>query len=268
MNCTSCLERLPELACGKLDETTASSLRDHMDACPDCRREFETLARTAEALDALPSAAPSHRLRAEVMGAIETEKLSLRSQADWASSIRSAAEPRGGRPFPWTLLLLQGLGACALAAVGFIAGERTATERQVADLRARVDTMGQLVEQSVLQKRTTGERLETVLTAGESPRPDERVIDGLINSLAFDSSVNVRLSALSALYGHANQDVVRAAVIACLPRETSPLIQVSMIDFLVAARAHEASPELRKLFIDTKANGDVRESARRAMALL
>jgi hypothetical protein len=268
MNCTSCLERMTELACGKLDEKTAASLRGHMDSCPECRREFATLTRTVESLDALPSRAPSERLRAQLMGDIETEKLTLRSQADWATSIRSAARPRAGRRFPWTLLLLQGLGACALAAVGFIAGERTATERQVADLRARVDTMGQLVEQSVLEKRTTGERLETVLTAGASTKPDERVIDGLINSMAFDSSVNVRLNALGALYAHANQDVVRAAVIACLPRETSPLMQVSMIDFLVAARAHEASPELRSLLVDSKANGDVRESARRAMDLL
>jgi hypothetical protein len=41
-----------------------------------------------------------------------------------------------------------------------------------------------------------------------------------------------------------------------------------MIDFLVAARAREASPELRRLLVDSKANGDVRESARRAMDLL
>jgi anti-sigma factor RsiW len=268
MNCTSCLERLTDLACGKLDEPTAASLRAHMDGCPECRHEFETLSRTAVSLDALPSPAPSHRLRAQLMADIETEKLTLRGQEDWASSIRSSAAPRRDRRFPWTLLLLQGLGACALAAFGFIAGERTATERQVADLRARVDTMGQLVEQSVLGKRTTGERIETVLTAGASAKPDERVIDGLINSLAFDSSVNVRLNALGALYAHANQDVVRAAVIACLPRESNPLMQVSMIDFLVAARAHEASPELRNLLVDSKANGDVRESARRAIDLL
>jgi hypothetical protein len=147
-------------------------------------------------------------------------------------------------------------------------GERTATQRQLADLRVRVDTMGQLVEQSVLQKRSTGDRLETVLTAATSTRPDERVIDGLINSLAFDPSVNVRLNALSALYSHADQEVVRAGVLACLPREANPLVQVSMIDFLVAAKAREASPELRRLSLDDKADADVRDSARRAIDLL
>jgi hypothetical protein len=157
---------------------------------------------------------------------------------------------------------------CTLLALGFVLGERTATQRQLADLRVRVDTMGQLVEQSVLQKRTTGDRLETVLTAARSSKPDERIIDGLINSLAFDPSINVRLNALSALYGHAEQEVVRAGVLACLPRESNPLVQISMIDFLVAAKAREASPELRKLSLDPKSDTDVRDSARRAIDLL
>jgi hypothetical protein len=207
-------------------------------------------------------------MRAAVMGQIETEKLSQRSQADWAASIRSAASARPGRRLPWLQVLLGTAGACALLAVGFILGERTVTQRQLADLRVRVDTMGQLVEQSVLQKRTTGDRLETVLTAASARKPDEHVIDGLINALAFDPSVNVRLNALTALYSHADQDVVRGGVLACLPRESNPLVQVSMIDFLVAARAREASPELRKLIADDKADADVRDSARRAIDLL
>jgi hypothetical protein len=73
---------------------------------------------------------------------------------------------------------------------------------------------------------------------------------------------------LTALYSHADQEVVRAAVLACLPREQNPLVQVSMIDFLAAARAREASPELLRIADDEKANADVRESARRAVELL
>ncbi|MFZ1056750.1 MAG: zf-HC2 domain-containing protein [Opitutaceae bacterium] len=268
MNCQSCTERMAELSDGRLDERTGALVRAHIDSCPDCQREFGELERTLHALDALPSAPPSHRLRASVMGLIESEKLTQHSQARWVSSIRSAAGSHPARPLPWLQLLASALGACALLAVGFVFGERTATQRQLADLRVRVDTMGQMVEQSVLQKRSTGDRLETVLTAAMSTRPDERVIDGLINSLAFDPSVNVRLNALSALYSHADQEVVRAGVLACLPREANPLVQVSMIDFLVAAKAREASPELRRLSLDDKADADVRDSARRAIDLL
>jgi len=268
MNCQTCRERMAELADARLAEKDAAEARAHMEVCPDCAREFETLGATLRALDSVPNDAPSHRLRAALMGAIETEKLSQREGADLASTIRGAASEAPRTRRAWVPFLLQSLGACALVALGFSFGERSASQRQIAELRARVDTMGQLVEQSVLQKRTTGDRLETVMTAAETRRPDERLIDGLINTMAFDSSVNVRLNALNALYMHADQDVVRAGVLACLSREPNPLVQVSMIDFLVASKAREAAPELRKISQDEHADADVRESARRAMDLL
>jgi hypothetical protein len=268
MNCQTCRERMAELADARLAESDAAEVRAHMGGCPECAREFETISLTLKALDSIPHGAPSHRLRARMMGAIETEKLSQRDRSEWASSIRTAASeaPRQGRP--WLPLFLQSLAACALVALGFAFGERSASQRQIDELRARVDTMGQFVEQSVLQKRTTGDRLETVMNAAETRRPDERLINGLINTMAFDSSVNVRLNALNALYMHADQEVVRAGVLACLAREPNALVQVSMIDFLVAAKAREASPELRKLSLDEHADADVRESARRAIDLL
>jgi hypothetical protein len=266
MNCQSCRERMAELADARLDRKAAEAARAHIEGCAECRAEFETISRTLGVLDTLPSSPPSHRLRAGVMGHIETEKLTQRNRAAWASSIRSAAG-EGRRP-SWVPALLQALGAGVLVVLGFFVGERAATQRQLAELRAKVDTMGQLVEQSVLQKRPAGDRLETVLTEATSRRPDERAIDGLINSLAFDPSVNVRLNALTSLYSHADQEVVRAGVLACLPRETNPLVQISMIDFLVATKAREASPELAKLVSDEKADTDVRDSARRAIDLL
>ena len=268
MTCAHCRDQLPALVDGTLDLKAASALREHLETCPECTREHATLTETLAALDAVPSLPPSHRLRAGVAGLIETEKLSLRGQAAWARSIRTAAEERPVRRHGWLQLLFQGLGACAVLFLGFFMGERNATQRQLAELRAKVDTMGQLVEQSVLQKKTTGDRLETVLTAATTRVPDERVIDGLINSMAFDPSVNVRLNALTGLYAHADQEVVRAGVLACLPREANPLVQVSMIDFLVAAKAREANPLLKKMAADDKVDADVRESARRAVELL
>lgn len=268
MNCQTCQERMTELADARLDEGTAESVRGHLESCPACRRELDAVRSSLEALDALRPAAPSHRLRARVMGHIETEKLASRGQAEWAMSIRSAAAAGRGTGRRWGPAIIQALGACALLALGFFAGERKAAERQLADLRARVDTMGQIVEQSVLQKRPAGDRLEVILTAASTRRPGEQVIDGLINAMAFDPSVNVRLNALTALYGHSDQEVVRAGVLACLPREQNPLVQISMIDFLAATRDRDASPELLRIAGDDRANADVRESARRAIDML
>jgi hypothetical protein len=181
------------------------------------------------------------------------------------------------------LAVLQTLAACGLVAIGFLAGTRhtpapapsaatadPATQRELADLRHRVDSMGQLVGYSILQQqqRTTNERLEGVLTSAAVPQPGENVINGLITTLALDPSVNVRLNALEALYAHRDQDVVRTSILVSLPRESSPLVQVAMIDFLVATRDRDAAPALQRLSASDAVDRNVREAAQRALTQL
>ena len=89
-----------------------------------------------------------------------------------------------------------------------------------------------------------------------------------IAAVTTTPSSNVRLSALDALYPHANQPIVRSGVIATLPREQNPLVQVAMIDFLVAARDRAAVPELEKIVRNDTINQVVRDAAKRGLAQL
>jgi len=68
MNCPECIEQMAALAAGSLDEAAAVPVRAHLAACPDCQREYATLTRTLEKLDALPARPPSHRMRAALGG--------------------------------------------------------------------------------------------------------------------------------------------------------------------------------------------------------
>jgi len=286
MTCRNIREKLSECALRGETASEDASLRAHLDGCPDCRREYASLRQAADALGAIPDPRPSPRLRAAVFASIELEKRAVRAERAAARDGESSRHPSARTARPAWLRLLQPLAACALLVIGFEAGGRfnrapapaaanpppsaltaadAAERRELADLRARVDSMAQLVEYSVLQKRPSNDRLERVMTAAAVEKPDVRLIDGLIDTLAIDPSANVRLNALDALYAHADRDVVRAGVVACLPREPNPLVQVAMIDFLVGARDREAAPELRMLAVDAHADGDVRESARRAV---
>lgn len=281
MTCIQIREQLPALLDDRLATAAVRDLRAHLAVCPDCERELATLGQTLRALDAMPAPSPTPRLRARVYAAIAAEQHALRS-----APAPIAPAPRPARPL-W-FRLIQPFAAAALLALGFILGQRqipspvaapapaaiaapdTATQRELAELRQKMDAMSQLVGYSILQQqsRSSNERLRGVLTSAAIAQPDDKIINDLIGALALDPSANVRLNALEALYAHADLDVVRAGVLTSLPREQSPLVQISIIDFLAAARDREAAPALQKLSNNHQADLNVRAAAKRALGQL
>ena len=275
MNCTHAQERFADVFDGRLAAADTAEVRAHLASCPDCQREYSALARTLAALDALPDARPGPALRKNFYALLEEEKNSAASVAAATARHRHHA-----RVSLWRWILAPA-AAGVLALGGFLLGTRfatpapapapgldPATARIIADLQARVDSVGQLVGMSLLQQRSTSERLQTVLATLDKKNPDQKVISDLIGLLALDPSTNVRLSALDALYPHANQPIVRSGVLATLPREQNPLVLVAMIDFLVAARDREAAPELEKIVRNETIDQGVREAAKRGLAQL
>lgn len=275
MNCTEAQEQFANLLDGRLPEAGTAEVRAHLASCPDCQREYSSLAQTLAELDALPNPPPSPCLRKGFYAMLEEEKNSAASHA-----AATARHRQNARATFWRWILAP-LAAGGLALAGFIVGMKVnppapaaaptldpATKKELAELRARVDSVGQLVGMSLLQQRSTSERLQSVLATLDQKNPNEKVIADLIGSLALDPSTNVRLSALDALYPHANQPIVRSGVLATLPREQNPLVQVAMIDFLVAARDREAVPELERIVRTDTIDQVVRDAAKRGLAQL
>jgi len=273
MNCSTAQERFADLLDGRLAEAGTTEVRAHLASCPDCQREYAALAQTLTALDALPAAKPGPALRKNFYGMLEEEKNSAASIAAAAFRQRRAHRASLGR---W---ILAPVAAGALALAAFMAGTRYAppaaapvtddgTKAELAALRKQVDSVNQLVNFSLLQQRSTSERLQSVLANVDKKNPNPKVITDLIGLLALDPSTNVRLSALDALYPHADQQVVRASVLATLPRDPSPLVQVAMIDFLVASRDRDAAPELERMTRNEVLDRAVRDAAKRGLAQL
>jgi len=275
MNCVQARDRFAELLDQRLEGPVSGDIRTHLASCPACQREFASLRDTLDRLDALPAAKPGPRLRANFYAMLEDEKRS-------AAAPVQAATRRRPTPGVWRWILSP-VAAGGLLVLGFLAGhyapQRTAapattpatattdaaTQQELADLRKKVDSMTQLVGYSLLQQQPAGERLKGVLAAQNLTHDDDQLITKLISTLALDPSTNVRLTALEALYQHADKDVVRAGVLASLTREQNPLVQVSMIDFLVAAKDREAAPTLQEMARSDKVDRSVRDAAKRAL---
>jgi anti-sigma factor RsiW len=274
MNCQRAREIFPEL----LDPRTAPAAhleaRTHLAHCPECQREFAALSQTALTLDQLTVPPPSPRLRQNFYAMLEQER-----QASARPSVRpapAAAPRRASWRWVWSPL-----AGATLAILGFIAGTRyapapaaagpdDATKRELVEMRQQLNKMTQLVGYSLLQQQSgpANERLRSVLASASTAAPNDKVLDDLLSAVAFDPSANVRLRALEALYPHAQNATVRAGVVAALPREQNPLVQLELIDFVAAARDREATPTLIKMSQNEALDRAVRDGAVRALAQL
>ena len=278
MNCQRIQDSFIDYQAGSLPADEAAQLRTHLASCPTCQREWSALQEISRKLDALPAEEePGPRLREQFYAMLETHQ----READ-APSPFALARSRLDRFF--TALLpaqpaLQFAFALALLLGGLFAGQHylapkanpatdASAKAELAALRAQVNSMGQLVTYSLLQQQSTSDRMQTVLAKMDLKSPDRKVLTDLVGSLAFDPSINVRLSAVEVLAQHADDSLVRAGVLSALPRENAPLVQVAMIELLATARDLQARPVFEKLSRDEAADKNVREAARRALAVL
>ena len=272
MNCASIREQLPVLLDDRVSLAAAAEIRSHLEGCPECRRELTALSQTLAALDTMPTPKPTPQLRARVYAAIAAEQNAVENPSTTPAPPIVSTKQSHRPAWFW---LIQSLAAVAVLSFGFLLGSRSspppkdgsATQRELAALRIKIDSMGKLVGYSLLQQqsRSSNERLRDILTSANVEKIDDKIIGELISALALDPSANVRLNALEALYAHADQSVVRAGVLNSLPREENPLVQVSMIDFLVATRDREATPTLQRLSDNIQIDQDVRVAAKRAL---
>jgi hypothetical protein len=274
MNCQRIQESFVDYQDGRLAPAESNAVRDHLKSCLTCQRDWAALQEIALKLDRLPPVEPSPRLRTQFYAMLETHRrqadsrspfVQMRSRVDRFFSLLLPARPA------FQLALV-----CSMLALGVFIGIRylrpaapdQTTVREIAELRQKVDSMGQLVSYSLLQQQPTGDRVKAILATLDLKQTDQRIVGGLLNTLAYDPSVNVRLSALEALYPHANLAEVRSAVAAALPREPSPLVQVTMIDFLAASRDPAAFATLETVSRTPTYDQAVRDAARRAIAML
>ena len=83
----------------------------------------------------------------------------------------------------------------------------------------------------------------------------------LFNTLNSDPNVNVRLAAVDALFAFSSRPGVRDALIASLSDQTSPMVQISLIDLLVQIQEKKSFEALRRLIQNQDVDQTVKQYA-------
>ena len=245
MNCDKANKLLTDSLMGALDAEDRRELDEHLASCDRCGAEatdMETLWHELGDLEGSGHEVPSDRLTRRFRLALADFETNLHETAkpgfsEWWSGLWTA------RP-AWQAAFAAGLLLVGVLLGTGLTGRQTESD-EVAELRADVEAMSRAVTVSLLQHQSASERLRAV-SWSRMAGGDERVLTALLDSARSDPNVNVRLAAVDALAGFADQRAVRTSLIDALEAESSPLVQLAVLE-AVAGEQGLRDGELQRL---------------------
>jgi hypothetical protein len=256
MRCEELHQHLADHLAGSLPPDVSSEVAAHLQTCPACAAAADGLDETWRLLGTVPVDRPdSTAMRARFDAVLEAEQRGLRVGA------------RQPAHFIWRYGW-QFAAAAAVLVLGVGIGRQTASpvaDPQLAMLREELREMRQMVTLSLLQQQSASERLKGVSFTTQIEQPGSEVTRALLDTLMHDSSVSVRLATIDALRRFAASDDVRGRMIEALASQTSPFVQIALIDFVVDANERDATDALRRLSLDPMLDEAVRGRATEAL---
>jgi hypothetical protein len=263
MQCEQFKEQLPDYLLGILPEPALAQIQSHLALCPACKQETDDVCAVWKKLGLIPEEQPSPALRKQFYATLEAYQEGITEAARTPYRREGFTDWLRG----WSLgqLSFQFGLAMVFLVMGLIVGHLLTASRpgkvEIAQLREELHGMGQLVTLALLEQQSATERLKGVNWSFRLDRPDSEVLSALFRTLDSDPNVNVRLAAVEALGQFSNRTTVKQGLIQSLTRQKSPLVQISLIDLMVALHERQSLQILRKLTNDEKLNQAVRQRA-------
>lgn len=268
MKCQKLQELIPDYLAGEIPGDELGSFHAHLAECSDCRVELEQAQSMWRTLGEIREEEPGPGLRGRFYAMLEDEK-------------RSAAETPGG--IPWTVrveawldswwprrpavqmamtvaVLVAGL-AVGAGVIGSGVERAPQPNGEIAELRGEVEQMHEMVSLSLLDQDSSTDRLRGVNWSSRVNEPSQTLLTSLTNTLSSDPNESVRMAAVDALARFSDQPGVVDVLTGSLTQETSPMVQVALIDLLIAIQEKKALEALKNFIELQNVAPQVREHA-------
>jgi anti-sigma factor RsiW len=241
MNCAEVERHLPDLVAGEFSMADRAALQAHLEACPTCWEACMGLVELAAQLDRLPMEKPSPALRERFYEMLENAAEDARPLSRWSGKRMALAA---------AVLLL--VGGSFLGGYWIRGGSDAAIPAQNGNL-------------ALLRQSGPGLRMAGIMLVSQGDPNDAAPAEALLDLLDRDPNESVRLAAVDALYLYGRQPRVRERLADAMARQTSPRVQLALVDLLGGLREQRASEALKSLL---QAPGTTPEVARRVQAQL
>jgi hypothetical protein len=258
---------MPDVLFGGLDRESAARFEEHIASCESCRTGLEDMRQVWSALERIPQEDPGP----EVSARFYTMLAAYREGLNGASAKVSWFERANGWLSTWwpRRPVMQLGTAVAFLIIGVMAGQmatiRVGTKSEIAGMRKEMQDMRELVTLALLEQPSAVDRLRGVSMSRQLSGADNQVVSTLLKTLNTDPNVNVRIAATDAIRNYCDRDWVRIELIRSLGSQTSPLVQVSLIDVLTSIRETRASDAFKSLIDDERSIEPVKKRAQLAL---
>jgi len=263
MDCKQVTSSIPDLIRDELSADVQQIIREHCETCESCARELNTAQEIWETLGEITDETPSPAMSARFHTMLEAYEKGMHSAPDkqpWYQKIWQWWTRTQRRP----AIAMAAVFVIALS-LGFFSGKYLGNlpyeTGQMSELHQQIDDMQQTVSLLLLQQSSASQRLLGVSKSTVVSQPNDELLSSLLQTVNSDPNVNVRLAAVDALFLYRDRPEVRTALLNSLDMQQHPMVQIALINQLVAMRENRALQSLKSLLENDQINENVREQA-------
>lgn len=233
MKCEQIKDQFINYLKGEISGLERKLIDDHVSECEHCRLELHHLQSAWTALEEIPELEPSSQLRERFYGMLDNEKSGkqgLRSlfQAVWP------ARPQSALSYTFVIILF-GFVMGRFLITGGSTMSRDINQPQISQIQEDVSQLRDMVALTLLSQDSVQARLRGIDFARTNISNDPRVLTLLLNTFERDETRNVRLAALDVLGNYLDDPMVKERIYNNLLMETSPIVQLKIVELLLEA---------------------------------
>ena len=257
MSCQTFQDQLTAYLDGQLSESEFEACQNHLNECPECRSRLAELESVWHDLGNLQKQEPSPALRKRFYTMLEVEKTghsSLKERFNSLVQMWVGLKPGPRLAASFAVFLIGIL-------VGYGFSGKNAGRNQLLQLGQEVQSMKQMMSITMLQNESSFDRMKGARLSAEVDRPGDLLIQMLFSKINSDPSVHVRLAAVDAVTLFSQREDVQVLLTNSLINQESPLVQVAIIDQLIAIREKNGLAALKLLIESNETQPDVKTYA-------
>lgn len=239
-------DRMIDYIDGTLDESRRHEVEAEITSNPEARRRFEQLKQLMRTMDTAPEWTPSSGLQTKFEASLKKEKVTGKIIFLRPAFLRIAAV--------FAVLIV-------VAGIAFVVNREIQRDREMMALRSRLEETERLVLRNMQNQSSAGERILGVKATYEVSAPSDEIVTALIQTMNADPNANVRLAAIHALARCEKVSGVRKALLSALVAEQDPVVQIGLINVLVALHEKAALEPLQHIINDHNTLDVVKDEA-------